>query len=68
MKGQLFVTTIQIRVTPNYRLDSGPMDFSTSIARYGVCTGLGDDLMPETHGVARKRVDKCKSVELEQRI
>ena len=44
------------------------MDFPTLIARYGVCTGLGDNLMPETHGIARKRMDKCKSVELEQCI
>ena len=68
MEGQLFVTAIQVLVTPDYRLDSGPMDLSTPIARYGVCTGHGDDLMPETHGVAAKRVDKCKSLELEQHI
>ena len=68
MEGQLFVATIQIWVAPSYRLDSGPMNFSTLIAWYRVCTGLGDNLMPETHGVARKRVDKCKSLELKQRI
>ena len=68
MEGQPFVMTMQIGVTPNYGLDRGLMDFPTLIARYRVCTGLGDNLMSETHRVARKGVDERKSVELEQCI
>src|SRR5262249_2563974 len=68
MEGQPFVLALQTWGTPGYRLDRVPMNFSTLIARDRVCTGLGDNLMAETHRVSNKRVDKGKSVEFEQCI
>src|SRR5215831_5082831 len=68
MECQLFVMTMQAREALSYCPNGGAMDFSALVARHRVRAGLGDNLVSKTRGIAYKRMDKCKSLELEQRV